>query len=392
MTESSPNDLRTSDEGAWLERLVSAGWEFDFFQAVWLLERFVGGQVPVGDRGPVAHERLRFRPDVSLGFPSTDVRRITKSGDPADEASTYLIDVSFLGLYGVSTPMPLHYAVDILRSVEQAGDSPEDEARDGAASASAKADQKTGSTPVRDFLDVFHHRLISLFYRSWLKYRFDRSFGMPGRDLITDYLQWLIGSSPGYDRSILGVDPLRLLRYTGLLTQRPRCAVMLEGMLLDYWHGLDVEVQPCVGRWVAVPPGDRNLIGVANSRLGMDLTVGEELYDLSGMFNVGLGPMSWETYVSFLPDGPRFHETRSLVRFYCVDPLAFAFELRIRENEIPEMRLSSDNEAGRLGFTTWVRTEEVSETSVTFDAHRMADPGPMPGPTSNGKSSQGRAA
>jgi type VI secretion system protein ImpH len=361
-----------------MDRLTSAGCTFDFFQAVWLLERFLGGRVPVGQRGPVEHELLRFRPDVSLGFPSTDVRRITKLRSHQGDAPTYRIEVSFLGLYGVSTPLPLHYAIDILRAVGQAAVPTEEKVDHDATIGPPETEPMIGSTPVRDFLDIFHHRLISLFYRSWLKYRYDRSFGMPGRDSITDYLVWLIGAGPALEQEDLGVEPLRLVRYAGLLTQRPHSAAGLEGTLLDYWKDLGVEVQPCVGRWVPVPTADQNEIGVANSRLGVDLTVGEALYDMSGTFSVVLGPMSWNEYISFLPDGTRFHQTRSLVRYYCVDPLAFTFELRIRANEIPETQLTSDGQAGRLGYTSWIRTGEKGETSVTFDACRSAGPLPEP--------------
>lgn len=355
----------TPNDSPLLERLLTRGWEFDFFQAVWLLERYGGGDVLVGDRGPVGRESFRFRPDVSLGFPATDVRRITRCTDPASDTFYYQAEVTFMGLYGVSTPLPLHYATGILRSVEQSGPAATETAEPESQQSAARG---PGPTPMRDFLDIFHHRLVSLFYRSWLKYRYDRSFGMPDRDVITDYLLWLIGYSRDYTEATVGVPPIRLLRYAGILTQRPRSAVLLEGMLQDYWEDLAVEVQQCGGRWVPISPADRNRTGVANSTLGRDLTVGEQVYDLSGVFNVTIGPMNWTAYLSFLPDKNRFAETRALVKHYCADPLAFTFELRLHTGEIPETGLSSDGEAGRLGLTSWVRTEEMPETSVTFDA------------------------
>ena len=143
---------------------------------------------------------------------------------------------------------------------------------------------------------------------------------------------------------------------------------MLEGMLLDYWEDLPVGVQQCGGRWVPISAADQNRAGVFNTGLGHDLTIGEEVYDLSGTFNVTIGPLDWTTYVSFLPDGRRFAQTQALVKHYCVDPMSFTFELKLSAGEIPETRLSSDGEAGRLGFTSWVRTVEMLETSVTFDA------------------------
>jgi type VI secretion system protein ImpH len=100
-----------------IDRLVRRGWEFDFFPAVWLLERFAAGGAPVGEVGPVSAERIRFRPEVSMVFPATDVRRVAVVDGPSEDESIYQIDVTFMGLYGVSTPLPLHYAVDVLRSV-----------------------------------------------------------------------------------------------------------------------------------------------------------------------------------------------------------------------------------------------------------------------------------
>ncbi len=357
----------TAGSNALLKRLLARGWEFDFFQAVWLLERYGGGRVPVGHRGPVGDESFRFRPDVSLGFPPTDVRRITHCTDTAGNASYYQVEVTFMGLYGVSTPLPLHYATDILRSVAQFSAAPTNVVEPESLDSHRADDPSAQSTPVRDFMDIFHHRLVSLFYRSWLKYRYDKTFGMPDRDTITDYLLWLIGCPRKHNGTAPGIPPIRMLRYAGILTQRPRSATTLEGMLEDFWEDLPIEAQQCVGRWVPVSPADQNSIGVANSRLGSDLTVGEQVYDLSGAFNLTVGPMDWTTYLLFLPGEQRFTEMRALVGRYCADPLSTAVELRLHPGEIPELRLVSDDDGSRLGFTSWVRTGEIPETAVTFD-------------------------
>lgn len=352
---------RTSENagGALIRRLADRGWEFPFFQAVWLLERLLGaGYIPVGGRGPTGRELVHFRPDVELGFPATDVRQIATRVDAATGRSSYRIDVTFLGLYGVSTPLPLHYAVDILRSVEPALE----------AKPEHTPGVEPGSAPTRDFLDVLHHRLISLFYRSWLKYRYHVTFGMPDRDVVSDYLLWLIGLSPGTTQQELGVDPIRMIRYAGLLTQRPRSATGLEGLLTDYWPDTTVQVQQCVGRWVTLKSQDLNVIGSANCRLGEDLTVGEQVYDLNGEFNLVLGPVDWATYLSLLPDGERFAQTQALVRLYGQDPLAFNVEIRLKSGQVPPARMAAQGDTVRLGYTSWVATQEVPETAVMFEA------------------------
>ncbi len=337
------------------ERLARAGHRYDFFQAVWLLERAAAGAVPVGQRGPVASERVRFRPDVSLAFPGTDVARISASPD-AEGHTKFVVEETFLGLYGVATPLPLHYATDVLRGVEAGG---------GAA---------PGGTPrpagdaVRDFLDVFHHRLISLFYRCWLKYRYERAYSAPGRDVLTGFVRLLCGLPPGASDETLGVPPLRLLRYAGTLTQHPRSAATLAGVLSDYWDELHVQVRQFVGQWLPVAAADQNRLGALNCTPGQDLTVGEQIYDLGGSFRITVGPVDWETYLSFVPGGSRFNATRALTRLYCSDPLAFSLEVCIAAGEIPPLVLRSDGQAGALGMTTWVRTYEIGLTAVVFEA------------------------
>jgi type VI secretion system protein ImpH len=286
--------------------------------------------------------------------------------EPDPEQSYFRLDVTFMGLYGVSTPLPLHYAIDVLRSVDQAPTPvptalPPDPERPG------PAPGRPGEPAGRGVLDIFHHRLISLFYRAGTKSRYDRLFGLPGRDTVTDYLFWLIGCPRSYDRATLGVEPIRLLRYAGILTQQPRSSATLEGLLVDYWETIPIECLQFDGRWLTLATTDLNRLGMANSRLGVDLTVGEQVFDLSGAFRIVAGPVDWPTYVSFLPDGKRYQETRALSRLYSLDPLAFSIEVRLRAGEVPETRLSSSGQAGRLGYTSWVRTQEVGETSVVFD-------------------------
>lgn len=356
------------------QRLLDSAASFDFVQAAWLIERYLSGGVRVGDRGPVADEGIRFRPDVALGFPASDVRRLAQVRTTGDR-STFLMEVTFLGLYGVSTPMPLSYAVDVLKSVDQhAAAVLESHGRSVQPTEAIPATAKAGgglydgSSPVRGFLDVLHHRLISLFYRACLKYRYELTFGLTGRDTISDYLLSLVGYSSQAESAQLGVPPVSLIRYAGVLTQRPRSAATLEGSISDYWDGLPVTVRQCEGRWILLGQRDQNRLGVQNSTLGFDLTVGDRVFDLGGSFTLAVGPVDWETYLTFLPDGSRFAQTRALIQRYLVDPLAFAIAAKLRAGEVPEMRLTSDDAAGRLGYTSWLRTDEVGATEVSFAA------------------------
>src|SRR5262245_36535539 len=121
---------------------------FSFFQLVALLERFHAPAARVGCEGPADKELLRFRSGTSLGFPASDISDFLQM---EGSAARYEMVVTFLGLHGSVSPLPTFYAEDVLQNDD-----------DG--------------NPVREFLDVFHHRFISLFYRAWLKYRYHTQF------------------------------------------------------------------------------------------------------------------------------------------------------------------------------------------------------------------------
>jgi type VI secretion system protein ImpH len=168
-----------------------------------------------------------------------------------------------------------------------------------------------------------------------------------------------------------------------------------------------MRVEQFVGQWVPLDPADLNAIGQVNSGLGMNLTVGDQVYDLGGALNIVVGPLDWTTYLTFVPGGFRYSETRALVKLYCCDPLAFTMQVTLSPGQVPPMHLTTDERAGALGLTTWVRSQEMGATTVTFaasegtsvtlsliarprqqaDAPRVASPArnrPMPVPSPTG--------
>jgi type VI secretion system protein ImpH len=72
----------------------------------------------VGGDGPASREVVRFRPEVELGFPPSSmsaVELVETRGVYGEEESRYRITSFLMGLYGAQSPLPNHYAEDILR-------------------------------------------------------------------------------------------------------------------------------------------------------------------------------------------------------------------------------------------------------------------------------------
>src|SRR5512146_1022934 len=134
-----------------IARLFREGYMFDFFQAVRLLERFFPEGKSPGEAVDIAEEQIRFRPHNGLAFPATDVRGVEHLEGVQERAR---ITATFMGLYGIGSPLPVYFYDSVATETEE-------------------------SKPLRDFLDMFNHRLYSLFYRSWRKYRLILHYSTP---------------------------------------------------------------------------------------------------------------------------------------------------------------------------------------------------------------------
>jgi type VI secretion system protein ImpH len=326
-----------------LVRLVLARpREFDFFQLLHLIERLGRGAAAIGQQGPAGDEPVRLRPALSLGFPSGDIDAAEWWDDAAAGNGYLLITTTFLGLYGSDSPLAAHFTEALLAERED--------------------DQR-----VRGFIDLFHHRIFSLLYRVWKKYRYYVTFTSDGRDDISRVVRGFLGIGTSHLDESLRINPLRLFRYVGLLSQRPRSAAGLIGQLGDFFEGIEFAVEQCVGRWLWIQPSDRNVLGVDKCTLGQDFLVGERIFDCSGKFRVRVGPVGFDDYLRFLPTGEAAADLSEVIHFYCEDPLQHDVEVTLRGEEVPETPLGRKDMLGRLSWTTWLKSRPSEDKSVIFE-------------------------
>jgi type VI secretion system protein ImpH len=356
--------VRGGEPGSLAERLFTDGPSFDFFQAVRLLERLEPRRRPVGHEGPPEAEVVRFRAHLALAFPPSSVYDIEP---PTPALPVPAMTVAFLGLTGPSGVLPQHYT-DLLLQLHRTAKGPERHA-------------------LRDWLDLFNHRLISLFYRAWEKYRFHLAYergeylrGEP--DAFTHCLFSIIGlGTPALrqrlrvvcrergerpaaaERVLARVEDLSLIYFGGLLAQRPRNAANLEALLADYF-GHPVRVVQFRGQWLRLEPDSQSRLGPAggNNRLGHDCVAGERVWDVQSKVRVRLGPLGYADFIAFLPDRSptpgrkAFFLLVHLVRLYVGPALDFDVQLVLKADEVPPCRLDAEaaGPGPRLGWNTWL--------------------------------------
>jgi type VI secretion system protein ImpH len=316
------------------ELLRSNPWSFDFFQAVRLLERIHPDREPVGKFSVPSSEAAKFRSHASTAFPASEIQSLRDTDD-----AQALVEVNFMGLFGPQGVLPLYYTELI---AERA---------------------RVRDTALIDFLDIFNHRLISLFYMAWEKYRFPIAYERGDLDQTGRRLLDLIGlGTPGLqDRQRVADDALMF--YSGLLSQQPRCVANLENLLADYFEA-PVEVEQFVGAWYKLDESTQFCMAEGtdiSEQLGFGAVVGDEVWDTQGRARIQIGPLRMQRYLDFLPSGTAYAPLRALTEFYAAGEIDFEVQLILDRRDVPSCELGSEGEAApRLGWLTWARTKTMS--------------------------------
>jgi type VI secretion system protein ImpH len=314
--------------------IANEGYRFGFFQAIRVLERLYPRRKAIGRASRPSEEVVRIKTRPSLEFPASEIQDVT-IGENND--SQPRMTVNFMGLVGLLGVLPRHYTEFLLE----------------------RASKK--DLTLLDFLNIFNHRMISLFYRAWEKYRFHVRYERDGKDDFSQYLCSLIGiGTPGL-RDRLLVKDAALLFYSGALAQRPRSAIMLERILHDYF-GAPASVEQCVGRWIRLEPENTTRLGIQNHELGHNSICGDRVWDRQSKFRVRLGPLQIGEFRRLLPGGDAFQELIQIVRFFAGMECDFDIQLILKAGEVPACQLlSRAQEGARLGWTSWLKTREFTQ-------------------------------
>lgn len=248
--------------------LLKNGATYDFFHAVGMMERLDPHAVRIGGNGPYAGERIRFCHDPTLSFSAGDITSVEWNVKPQAledvlEGKEHRFEVmtAFMGLTGSVTPMPLYIAEEIAQSQD-----------------SAKVK--------RDFLDLFHHRLVSFVYRIGVKYDLAREYARDQSDEWSRRVLSLIGFDAYAGRKLKHISLWRLLRLGPLLASSVRSSRTLELVLEDLCgealEGAHVYLKQFAGGWSPLDGEQRCMLGIKNNTLGMNSVLGVNCFDKAG--------------------------------------------------------------------------------------------------------------
>jgi type VI secretion system protein ImpH len=300
-----------------------------------LLERVLGPGACLGTAATPDEERIRLRHDARLAFRPGEVSAV-RVREASDGGPHVEITTAFLGLSGAASPLPPYLDEEV-----------------------AQEDEETPRR--RDFLDLFHHRFISLFWRARARGDWPNAYRSDQSDPWSRRLLAFLGRE-----RTPRVPRWRLLRWAPLLAERAVTPRALEAAIADVIEKelgpVGVAVEPFAGGWADLDPVDLNELGRARSRLGRDLLLGRRILDRGGRIRVVLGPLSREGLSRVRRSGTVLREIADALAELCPATLEREVVLWLSREAAPQLALGT----ARLGRDSWLGGQ-VRETRLPVE-------------------------
>jgi type VI secretion system protein ImpH len=307
------------------EALAGTPYRFDFYQALRRIECAHRDRPRLGTSRRPDQDPVRLGQEAFTAFAPAAI----STYQPADEDRPGRLAVNFFGLLGPHGPLPLHlteYTRDRLRNA--------------------------ADPTLARFLDVFHHRMLSLFFRAWANAQPAVSFDRPEADRFGFYVGSMFGLGMPSLRDRDEFPDAAKLHHAGLLACPARNPDGLKAMVEDFF-GVPTSVEEFVGEWLELGSTDLCRLGTtpAESALGGSITLGSRTWERQYKFRLTLGPLGYANYERFLPGHDNPARLRALVRNFIGQELTWDVRLVLRRDQVPGLRLDG---RGRLGWTTWL--------------------------------------
>jgi type VI secretion system protein ImpH len=299
---------------------------FGFFPVMRRLEAAYSERARFGRSTRPSEDGVRLGQQPTLAFAPSTLAAV----ESEREVGTWRLLVHFFGLFGPQGPLPSHLT---------------EYARDRSRNA--------GDHAFCRFADLFHHRLLSLFYRAWADAEPVTHADRPKEDRFAFYVSAVCGYAgrEDIDRVVRG--------FAGHYACQTRHAEGLSS-IISKALGLPVEIQQFYGHWMEIPDGLRLRLSGSNTAGGL----GARVWDCQSRFRITFGPLTMSQYQRLLLDRSDLPRLINIVRPYVGEQFIWDVALVLSCDETPPLRLDSST---RLGWTTWLGNRAPAVVSVRLD-------------------------
>lgn len=321
-----------------MAELEQAAHGFDFFEAVRLIECLNADKPRLGTSVKVGDDPLRFAQEPELEFSPSTVASYT-AHDRISERPR--LAVNFLGLFGPQGPLPLHLTEYVRERLRHHHD----------------------PTFAR-FADIFHHRMISLFYRAWANARPTVQYDRKETDRFGFYVGALLGIAGKAHRDRDALADRAKLFYAGHFAAQTKHPAGLQSIIADVLN-VRVRIDEFVGEWMDIQPRDQTRLGISAdiASLGQSALLGAAVWGCQHKFKIVLGPLRLPQYLALLPGGEGLPQLVAIVRNYVGDEFVWDAQLILEKAQVPQELALGKTEAcddlsmngdAQLGWSMWL--------------------------------------
>ena len=315
----------SADALKFLQELEESPYRHDFFITLRRLESMYPDKPRFGTAARPSEEPVRLGQEPTLAFAPSTLASFRAGG----KDKPHRLQSFFFGLFGPNAPLPLHLT-EYVRDRER------------------QEDDRT----FRSFADLFHHRLLLLFYRAWADARPPISMDRRTPRRCDTYVGSTFGLAAPEFRDRDAVPDDAKLHLAGRFALQTRPAEGLLAILVEFTQ-LPFRLKEFMGEWARRAEDDHLLLGAPGSAsvLGRDTVIGQSVWGCQHKFRLYCGPLDLKDFSRLLPGRGSLERLRDLVRGYVGLSLEWDLNLILKHKDVPACRLGN---AGELGWTSWL--------------------------------------
>ena len=276
----------------------------------------------IGDEQSLKEHTLRFGQDATLAFQERQIHRIIYN-----ERRTK-IQIQSFGLLGPNGALPIHITEAIYEKILHEKDN-----------------------TFNDFLDIFHHRLIGLFYKSWLMSQPIVQLENLKNHSFNNYISGFVGNNFQADDFDINITSFRQFYYSSLLLNQNMPIDNLKELLRNFF-GIPIAIKQNIGQWINAEEHSTILSHQSIMKLGEGILIGTRYYDATSKFRILIGPVNVATYLRFLKNGELAKQLNYWVIRYTKHSYVFDVEIIVQKDDVSPLNA---NHTGRLGQNSWQR-------------------------------------
>lgn len=311
-----------------LDHAADMPWQHAFLPLLREIEAKSSHLPRIGTAVRAHQETVQLGQTASLAFAPREIADISKEDDG------YHINVFNLGMLGPQGPLPLHYTEMIKDRVDNHHD-----------------------TTLNDFINLFHHRALSLHYRAWAKSQATAGLDRVDDEQFAQYIWHLSGFNAQHNAHLPSHHYLSNASHFVHRDHNPDALVKA----ISHHFQVHVKLHAYEFHWLHLSAEDQSRIGKANSpaQMGINATIGSAVPDVQQRFYLEIGPLSLSDYTHFLPNGDYINALQSLIKTCVGIDYQWDIALTIQSDTIPEATLGNQVQLGR---TAWIHSCQPHST------------------------------